>query len=107
MQVLLEEGEADANAQLLHGGTSLHLAARYGHGEVAEVLLASPSIDLNLVDSGGATPLHSAVKNAQFGVAALLINAGALTTTHDTSGDTAQTLAVKLGYEQQWKKVIT
>ncbi|KAM7214033.1 Ankyrin repeat-containing domain protein [Rhypophila decipiens] len=41
--------------------TPLHVAATWGHAEIARLLLARPGIDVNAFDSRGSTPLHEAV----------------------------------------------
>ncbi|MGO8926242.1 MAG: ankyrin repeat domain-containing protein, partial [Limisphaerales bacterium] len=51
--------------------TPLHLAARLGHKDVAELLLASKA-DVNAKDNGGQTPLHLAVVFGHKDVAELL-----------------------------------
>jgi len=52
-----------ANANLIetvHGWSPLHYAARFGHSEVASILLESGSCGVEHVDKGGFTPLFLA-----------------------------------------------
>lgn len=52
--VLIEAG-ADVNKQCEHGRTALHMAAAWGHADVAELLLESGA-DPTIADDEGLTP---------------------------------------------------
>lgn len=66
--LLLEAGKkVDINAQTtsrcsIYKRSALHIAASKGHLKVAQALLTDPSINVDLRDSHGETPLHLAVK---------------------------------------------
>jgi len=74
------------------GFTLLHLAAFFGHRELAEVLLAEGA-DINAVSKNqtfgrGVTPLHSALAANQTALATLLIDKDAGLTVRDADGNT-------------------
>ncbi len=76
--------------------TALHYAARYGHHDCLETLLAwNP--DLEITNMWGYTPLHFAVMNNHFTVARTLIKAGADIHTADRSNKTVLHYATKNG----------
>jgi ankyrin repeat protein len=69
------------------GETALHLAARLGHGKVAEVLLANGA-DVNARDAKEFTPLHSAALDGRSEVVALLLAHKADSTAKSWNGKT-------------------
>jgi ankyrin repeat protein len=73
-QRLIEEG-ADVNA-LVFGATALHLAAEYGHAQIAQLLLDRGAI-VDAVDNLGRTPLLWAAENHHTEVTQLLLSHGA------------------------------
>jgi ankyrin repeat protein len=69
----LEKDNKAVNARTNGGETPLHLAARLGHLEVAEVLVAHKA-DVNALDgSSKLTPLHRAARYGHVEVVALLL----------------------------------
>jgi ankyrin repeat protein len=74
----------------------LHEAAREGHKEIAELLIAEGA-DLNAKGDmyGGGTPLHYAARFGHTEVAELLIAKGADVNAKDEDGKTPLDLAIK------------
>ncbi len=86
-----------ANAYSHDGWTPLHLAAFFGHIEVAELLL-DHGADVNARSQSerfarANTPLHAAAANRQLAVAELLVARGADVNARDGSGFTPLALA--------------
>lgn len=54
---------ADPNAVKLSDISPLHIAARDGHVEIADVLLQNPNLDINVNDEHLFTPLHYAARH--------------------------------------------
>jgi ankyrin repeat protein len=86
-----------ANAYSHDGWTPLHLAAFFGHREVAELLL-DHGADVNARSQSerfarANTPLHAAAANRQVAVAELLVARGADVNARDGSGFTPLALA--------------
>lgn len=78
VQLLLARG-ADANASSASGYTALMFATRANHPEVVKILLAAGA-NLNATtteDAGGASPLIFAIYNAEWDLAADLLERGA------------------------------
>lgn len=75
MEQLLANG-VSASACNKIGQTSLHVAAIWGHVEVAEVLLRNGA-NVNAVNQFGLAPLHAAAQGSRAGVAKLLMEWGA------------------------------
>ena len=67
--------------------TPLYQTARFGHKEVAELLIAS-SADVNAKDKSGRTALHIAANSGRKEVAELLITNGTEVNTNDDVGKT-------------------
>jgi len=65
----------------LHGCTPLHCAARYGHKEVAELLIAKGA-DVNAKDTRGRTPIDLAINQGRKEIAKLLVSRGADVSLH-------------------------
>ena len=85
------------NAAVADGRTALVSAVRFGHGEVALLLLAAGA-DSNLTDSNNGTPLLHAAGRCDFtGVVRALLVAGADTTPVTRGGTTAEQMAGIMG----------
>lgn len=70
-RVFIEKG-CDVNARDVNGMTALHTASL----EIAEILLQSPSLNVNAEADNGDTPLLSAIKSRRFDVAKFLVASG-------------------------------
>ena len=70
--------DADVNAKDEEGLTPLHLAASWGHKEVAELLIANGA-DVNAKDNQGRTPLDVAIELKQTEITDLLRKHGGKT----------------------------
>jgi len=68
----------DVNAKYDDGWTALHRAARVGHNEIAELLIAKGA-DVNAKMDNGDTPLDQAITNHRTEVADLLRKHGGKT----------------------------
>jgi uncharacterized protein len=87
----VERHVADAreaiNAYSDDGWTPLHLAAFFGHGKVAELLIAERAdVRARSRNSSGNTPLHAALAGNHKFVSALLLGAGADVNAADAAG---------------------
>ena len=67
---------AEVNAANENGFTPPHIAAYFGHPEVAKYLVADGA-DVNAADKHGAPPLYVAAENGYIEVAKYLVRAGA------------------------------
>ncbi len=84
---LLQRNPALADAYSPTGMTPLHLAAHFGHADVAEVLLAfGANIEARTRTRLGNTPLHVAVLTEEIAVARVLLEHGAAVTAHNAHG---------------------
>ena len=101
VQMLVDAG-VDLNYQDDQGESALHIAARFGHSDCAEILLKGSrkqKADPGIVEKTyGWTPLFVACMDGHLGVAELLINAGADLTKCDTSGWTCAEHAALRGH---------
>ena len=101
VQLLVDAG-VDLNFQDDHGETALHVAARFGHTECADMLIkgsGTHKADLELREKTfGWTPLFIACVDGHLGVADLLVNAGADLARCDTSGWTCTEHAALRGH---------
>ncbi|ORY64125.1 Glycerophosphoryl diester phosphodiesterase family-domain-containing protein [Pseudomassariella vexata] len=99
---MLVEAGIDINWQDETGNTALHLAARFGHVQCAQTLLAgSPEQKANLELSEKSfawTPLHIAAVDGHLPVAQLLVEAGAEVGKMDAFGWTAKEHAALRGH---------
>jgi len=76
VELLLRIPVLEINAANKQGKTALHRAAYNGHKHLVTLLAAAGS-DLNVKDSGGNTPLHSAIMNEFFDCAQVMLQYGA------------------------------
>jgi cytohesin len=73
VKALLKNNPALAFSEDNAGATPLHIAAEFGHKDVADILLANKA-DVNAKDNMGATPLHkAAMVGGAYDVAELLL----------------------------------
>jgi hypothetical protein len=96
---LLRKG---ANVNAKHGdydSTPLHVAALWGHAEVARLLL-DHGADVNSRSKDGWTPLHYAAAFGYADVARLLLERGADPSIKDDKGRTPLDVARERGYEE-------
>ena len=101
VQLLVDAG-VDINYQDEQGETALHVAARFGHDECAQILLDGShhqKADTELAENTYSwTPLFIACVDASLGVAKQLIAAGADIERFDSSGWTAKEHAALRGH---------
>lgn len=101
VQLLVDAG-VDPNFQDDQGEAALHVAARFGHTECAEMLLKGSDSQKAILDltekTFGWTPLFVACVDGHLGVADLLVKAGADLTKCDTSGWTCTEHAALRGH---------
>ncbi|MCJ1438535.1 Glycerophosphocholine phosphodiesterase [Xylographa pallens] len=109
VQLLVDAG-VDLNYQDEQGESALHLAARFGHSECAEILLKGSDgqkIDLELTENTfGWTALFVACVDGHLQVAELLIEAGANLTRCDNSGWTCTEHAALRGHLEIARKLV-
>ena len=109
VQLLVDAG-VDLNYQDGQGETALHLAARFGYSECAEILLKGSDgykIDLELTENTyGWTALFVACVDGHLKVAELLIDAGANLTRCDISGWTCTEHAALRGHLEIARKLV-
>jgi ankyrin repeat protein len=97
VHLLVAEKPEDVNSRVSKAGwTTLHLASRMGHVEVAR-LLVEHGADVAARDEHESTALHFAVQEASVGLARLLIEHGANVAARDEYGSTPLDLAVRRG----------
>lgn len=87
VKVLLKANPDLVSSKDDKGWTPLHYAAKSGHKDVAELLLAS-NADVNAREEGGDTPLHAAASFDQKDVAELLLAHKAKVNARDKIADT-------------------
>jgi ankyrin repeat protein len=73
--------------------TTLHVAARFGEIEIAQMLIDAKA-DLNLQDEDGETPLHLAAFNGYEEIVRMLIDAGTKLNVQNEDGNTPLHYAV-------------
>lgn len=66
IQKIFTQGDVDVNAKGFRGQTVLHNAATTGDDEIVALLLAHPSIDINIHDDDGNTPFIRLVKSMRW-----------------------------------------
>ncbi len=79
VKAFIQEG-IDVNTKV-HGCTPLHCAARYGHKEVAQLLIAKGA-DVNAKDTRGRTPIDLAMNQERKEIAKLLLSKSADVSLH-------------------------
>ena len=94
VKAFIREG-VDVNTNV-HGCTPLHCAVRYGHKEVAELLIAKGA-DVNAKDTKGRIPIDLAINKGQIDIAKLLAS---------KSGDVSLHTAAYVGDLQKVDKLI-
>jgi glycerophosphodiester phosphodiesterase len=101
VEMLVKAG-VDINWRDQTGETALHVAARFGHHECAEVILRGSDMakaDLEIIENSYAwTPLHVAAVDGHLSVVRLLVDAGADVYRTDSSGWTAKEHAALRGH---------
>ncbi|KAK1730542.1 glycerophosphoryl diester phosphodiesterase [Colletotrichum acutatum] len=101
VEMLVEAG-VDINWQDKTGETALHLAARFGHDEIAKSLIAGTEeqkADLEIAENTYAwTPLHVAAVDGHLSMVQLLVDSGAVVAKADSSGWTAKEHAALRGH---------
>ncbi|KAK7229034.1 hypothetical protein V2G26_001204 [Clonostachys chloroleuca] len=101
VEMLIKAG-VDVNWKDKDGETALHLAARFGHLESAEVLVKgsdSQKADLEASENTYAwTPLHVAAVDGHLPIVKLLVESGANVSRPDSSGWTAKEHAALRGH---------
>lgn len=103
---LLHEG-ADVHAKSADGWTPLHLAAHFGHVQVAERLLAhGADIAARSTNPSANTPLHAALAGRQGLTAGLLIGHGADVNAADAEGWRPVHLAIAGGHFDTLKVLV-
>ncbi|KAF4448305.1 hypothetical protein F53441_8280 [Fusarium austroafricanum] len=101
VQLLIDAG-VDINWKDKTDETALHVAARFGHEECAQIILKGTKdqkADIEATESTYSwTPLHVAAVDGRYNVAELLVEAGADITRLDSSGWTAREHAALRGH---------
>ncbi len=82
---LLKKGADINQVGLYRDGSALHLAARSGQQEIAQLLIDSGAT-VDIRDLSDYTPLHNAAWNGNLDIVKLLLNAGADITARNYSG---------------------
>lgn len=76
LELLIERG-ANPSLTSSNGSTALHLAARRGNDQIAELLLRHPKVDVNAKDLASMTPLHLACVSGNVAISKMLLGRGA------------------------------
>lgn len=96
---LLVDAGVDVNYRDQQDETALHIAARFGYTECAEILLKAPGVDAEIAEKTfGWTPLFIACVDGHLPIVELLIAAGVDPLKCDASGWTAQEHAALRGH---------
>lgn len=82
---LLKKGADINQVGLYRDGSALHLAARSGQQEIAQLLIDSGAT-VDIRDLSDYTPLHNAAWNGNLDIVKLLLNSGADITARNYSG---------------------
>ena len=97
IELLLEFYGTDAETELPAGLTRLHVAAREGHADIAELLLQAGA-DVNAKGQDGQTPLHVAAVGGHTELAKLLLEHGVDANASDKHGQTPLRWAAAQGH---------
>ena len=93
---LIDENPDEINSKDSHSGLApLHEAARAGHADVAQVLIAAGADPNDTTTHGNQTPLHLAAKVGAEEVCKILLEAGAKPWLEDEDGATAIEVAIQ------------
>ncbi|RKF59887.1 Glycerophosphocholine phosphodiesterase GDE1 [Erysiphe neolycopersici] len=106
---LLVKNDSNINWQDAAGETALHIAARFGHLECAEILFKCKNqmIDVELTEKSFSwTPLHVASVDGHLPIVELLIQKGANPNKLDASGWTAKEHAALRGHMDIARRLI-
>ena len=96
---LLVDAGVDVNYRDQQDETALHIAARFGYSECAEILLKAPGVNPEIAEKTfGWTPLFIACVDGHLPIVELLIAAGADPSKSDASGWTPQEHAALRGH---------
>jgi glycerophosphodiester phosphodiesterase len=96
---LLVDAGVDVNYRDQQNETALHIAARFGYTECAEILLKAPGVNPEIAEKTfGWTPLFIACVDGHLPVVELLLAAGANPSKSDASGWTPQEHAALRGH---------
>jgi glycerophosphodiester phosphodiesterase len=96
---LLVDAGVDVNYRDQQDETALHIAARFGYTECAEILLKAPGVNREIAEKTfGWTPLFIACVDGHLPVVELLLAAGANPSKSDASGWTPQEHAALRGH---------
>jgi glycerophosphodiester phosphodiesterase len=96
---LLVDAGVDVNYRDQQDETALHIAARFGYTECAEILLKAPGVNPEITEKTfGWTPLFTACVDGHLSIVELLLAAGANPSKADASGWTPQEHAALRGH---------
>lgn len=96
-QLLQENSNLNIEAKSTNGNTPLHLAAYFGHTEVARILVKAGNAKLEAKNFFGETPLHLAASFGSTETLVALVQMGAKKEEKDESGGTPMHSAARVG----------
>jgi ankyrin repeat protein len=96
----LEHGGADVNTSIRRGHreTALMVAARRGHEKIAELLIETPTCNIDAENSDGKRALAYAAEGGCEAIVQLLIDKGTDVNHQNQWGTTALTMAARFGH---------
>ncbi|KAH8665516.1 ankyrin repeat-containing domain protein [Ilyonectria robusta] len=89
VELLLDTGKVNADAQNQWGLTPLSWATKQGHEAIVKLLLDTDTVDVNTEDWSGQSPLLWAAQEGHEGIVKLLLDTGKVDL--DASGQSGQT----------------